>query len=250
MQNMPMMRNTQPVEGFSSQTESLDVINVWETIQGEGPHVGRPAVFIRLAGCNLQCPLCDTNYTQGRRMMTPTEIVQRVQDTRHAWPSGNSPLSNHSFRTVVVISGGEPFRQELKPLIRLLLDAQYQVQVETNGTYYPERLFADEADGIEGLTIVCSPKSKVHPKLWGHITALKYVVTDGQIADDGLPLAVLGNKYRPARPPQDWFGSIYIQPLDEQDPEANRKHTAAAVGVCLQFGYLFCPQIHKAAGLE
>ena len=52
---------------------SLQVNSIFYTIQGEGPFAGRPAIFIRLAGCNLQCPGCDTEYTK-RQTMTVDEI--------------------------------------------------------------------------------------------------------------------------------------------------------------------------------
>ena len=53
----------------------LAVHSIFYTIQGEGPFAGETAVFVRLAGCNLQCPLCDTDYTSDRRMVGPMGLV-------------------------------------------------------------------------------------------------------------------------------------------------------------------------------
>ena len=56
--------NSQAIEKSAHYTtRSYDVHSIFPTIQGEGPFVGQPAIFIRLAGCNLQCPACDTDYT-------------------------------------------------------------------------------------------------------------------------------------------------------------------------------------------
>jgi len=97
--------------------------------------------------------------------------------------------------------------------------------------------------------VVCSPKTPViSPKLEVH--AYKYVMQAGQVDEDGLPLTALGG-YRPARPPE-WFGKneVYLQPLDEQDAEKNRRNTEAVVESCMKFGYCLCLQIQKMVGLK
>ena len=76
--NGPTILNTQPIEKRHHKVD-LEVHSIFYTIQGEGPFCGTPAVFIRLAGCNLQCPSCDTNYTSKRRTMTAEEIVNEVR---------------------------------------------------------------------------------------------------------------------------------------------------------------------------
>ena len=57
----------------------MRIHEIFYSLQGEGYHVGTPAVFIRLAGCNLRCPFCDTDHEQGEEM-TEEEIVKRVQE--------------------------------------------------------------------------------------------------------------------------------------------------------------------------
>ncbi|WP_046973456.1 7-carboxy-7-deazaguanine synthase QueE, partial [Dyella japonica] len=95
------------------------------TIQGEGPFCGQPAVFVRLAGCNLQCPGCDTNYTSNRKKMSHSDIWQEIVH-----------VTGEAKTKLVVITGGEPFRQpEVVNFINYLIDMKgYRVQVETNGT--------------------------------------------------------------------------------------------------------------------
>lgn len=219
----------------------------WWTLQGEGPLAGTPAVFVRLAGCNLTCPRCDTDYTSRRRLWTPAEVVEAVRRAG----DGVGPLPN----VLVVITGGEPFRQNLATLCWELLENDYRVQIETNGTLPPSPNLPLSDDGGPSIEIVCSPKTpRVHPELALWAAAWKYVLSaDAVDPHDGLPTDVLGSGLRPARPPLDGEpvdpADIFVQPLDEGDPEQNRRHQAAAVASCLKYGYRYSHQLHKLLGL-
>lgn len=208
----------------------LQVHSIFPTIQGEGPFAGHPAIFIRLAGCNLQCPQCDTEYTDGAEDMDPESILDDILDMAHA-------------ERLVVITGGEPLRQDIAPLCHTLLDAGFQVQIETNGTLYRRDL------PYSRLTVVCSPKTgRVGGALEKHITAYKYVCDADRLnTDDGLPLRALQHSAVPklARPSKGYKGAVYVQPLDEQDPVKNRRHTRATIQSAVENGYIFCLQVHK-----
>lgn len=232
---MPM--NNQLPEKETTTRGTLEVVSVFFTIQGEGPFAGRPAVFVRLAGCNLKCPMCDTNYTVGRKAVTVGDLVKRVASV--------VPKTLHR-RPVVVITGGEPFRQNLGPFVLALNLAQYQVQVETNGTIYRENFPWGAA------VIVCSPKAgQVAAKLWPHIAALKYVAKNGAIDPaDGLPTECLGRAVKVARPCPSFTGQIYLQPLDEGSVVMNKHNVKAVVDTCIKYGYTLCLQLHKVVGLE
>lgn len=212
---------------------ALDVHSVFATIQGEGPLAGSPAVFVRLAGCNLQCPLCDTEYSQYRVPLDPAGLAAAVAQERDA---------ARSAARLVVLTGGEPFRQDVGPALAALVAAGFSVQVETNGTLAPRGRLPND------VLVVCSPKTpKVAPGLRPYVSALKYVVTDGAVDPaDGLPLGVLGLPHRVARP---WPGfpreCVYVQPADEQDPARNRANRDEAVRSCVRFGYRYCHQLHK-----
>lgn len=232
------MLNKQPKEKLSTRTDDhLEVHSIFQTIQGEGPFAGTPSIFVRLAGCNLDCPWCDTEYTGPEvKVMSPAEIISKIQE-----------LSHHKL---VVITGGEPFRQDFSRLAMDLIYKGYRVQVETNGTLYRK----DFPNAL--VTIVCSPKiGKINKELARFINAYKYVASwDSIDLSDGLPIEVLGNKVRRtvARPPN-WDErpvSIYLQPMDSQDPEVNKKNTQAVVESCLTFGYTLCLQMHKIVGVE
>jgi 7-carboxy-7-deazaguanine synthase len=223
--------NEQPAEGRVFREDgSLEVVSIFSTIQGEGPYSGVPAVFVRLAGCDLQCPRCDTNYTVGRTWYTVCELVGEI-------------IEKGPATQLVVFTGGEPFRQNLKEALVALHDLDYVTQVETNGTLFPTGL---------PHTIVCSPKtSTVHGVMYTMANAWKYIVEDGKIdPDDGLPTSSLGMHQRPARPPSSFDRMrIYVQPLDTGDTDFNSSHVAAAVDVCNRFGYRLSLQQHKLLGL-
>lgn len=101
----------------------LDVHSIFRTLQGEGPFTGHSAIFIRLAGCNLQCPACDTDYTSKRSLMSVQTIIDKV-----------NTLKIGQTIQLIVITGGEPLRQNISDLCILLYQAHYTVQIETNGT--------------------------------------------------------------------------------------------------------------------
>lgn len=244
-----MIINTQPIEKKHLREDGcVEVVSIFDTIQGEGPFAGEPAVFIRLAGCNLDCRFCDTDYTSNRKVMAPVEVVHEAR-------------RQGMIRDLVVITGGEPFRQRLDMLVVALLDEFDSVQIETNGTLSPEALYSEwfesvvEVEGINprDITIVCSPKTPVLNKdMVQYVDAFKYVVQAGQIdQSDGLPLSSVGPQYgRPAHPPGFWDGAVYVQPLDENDPEVNKRNQDAAVASCMRFGYKLCLQMHKIVGLD
>lgn len=224
--------NVQPPERqLNSDGLLLDVHSKWTTIQGEGPYAGNRACFIRLAGCTLQCPLCDTDYTSERRMEKIETIVEWVV---------------HKNFELVVITGGEPFRQNLRPLVMLLCEKlpDLSIQIETNGA-----VFSDDFP-LHLVTVVCSPKTVgLHPAMEHAVDAWKYVLRADSVSQtDGLPVSALGMKGRPARPMND--APVYIQPCDDKDEELNALNTKAAVDSCLKYGYLLCLQIQKIVGLK
>lgn len=236
---LPLL-NVQPIEKKTSRDDgALEVFKMWKTIQGEGPLAGRPAVFIRLAGCNMQCDLCDTDYTSSRRLMTMMEVVGEVQE-----------LNKGTFYTpIVVFTGGEPFRQNFIPAAKLLTSLGFTVQIETNGTLWQETW-------SNMILIVCSPKSPViHPEISRHVHALKYVIRANEVdPGDGLPLKALGGArpWRPDRPQRflERLGQIFVQPLDEGDPARNQANLLQAADVSLKYGYQLGIQLHKYVGVE
>lgn len=231
------MINIQPIEKAKHRADhALDVHSIFYTIQGEGPLTGHPAIFVRLAGCNLQCPQCDTDYTKTRQLMSPEAVVREVQKA-------------HPGPRLVVITGGEPFRQAIGLLTQLLEDTGYQIQVETNGTLPPP-------PGLAASTwVVVSPKAaRVHAATAALAVAWKYVLNwNSYDPEDGLPLRVLDHSVsqRVARPPADFpVSAIYVQPADRRDDIENGRNTHTVIRTCKRHGYTVQLQLHKLLGVE
>ena len=98
------------------------VDEIFLSISGETSTVGMPTVFVRLHGCNLNCPYCDTpqhNYKDRYDYEILAEVI-RVS---------RGGVYNH-----VVLTGGEPLDQDVEPLVKMLIHHDFHIQIETNGT--------------------------------------------------------------------------------------------------------------------
>ena len=146
----------------------MQVVEIFYSIQGEGLRAGQATIFIRLAGCNLDCDFCDTKYArdpQSGEEMTIDAII------------GAAKLASLDCQWVC-ITGGEPYHQNLRSLTHRLKQYGYKIQIETNGTIFQETI-ADH--------ITISPKQG-HPLNWnffthrfdGQIVEMKYVVSNDQ----------------------------------------------------------------------
>jgi organic radical activating enzyme len=245
---LPVLNNQPREKAWHHPDGRLAVHKIFDTIQGEGPYVGCSATFVRLSGCNLQCPGCDTIYTDpADAVMTPAEIVSTIQKMTWGKRIGKKKL--------VVITGGEPLRQNVVPLIKAIADAGMKSQIETNGTMFVPgltSLLLNQCDCI----IICSPKTpSLHRQIIPLIHTYKYVM-DSENVDptDGLPSITLGGN-RPARPEPEWKGTILLHPTDpgSKTPEAVESYTkniASVVESCMKFGYRLGLQVHKYLGME
>lgn len=108
------------------QPPTLKISEIFPSVQGEGLRQGEPTIFVRLAGCHLRCPFCDTKqaWTGGRKMPI-ARIAARVARLRKSQPA-----------EWIVLTGGEPLLQDVGPLARLLKSDAWKIQVETNGVFY------------------------------------------------------------------------------------------------------------------
>lgn len=261
---------------------TLEVQSIFHTIQGEGPFSGRPAVFVRLAGCNLRCTFCDTDFESKRMTYHVHQLVQEI--------SMAAMRNTDKKTTLVVITGGEPMLQNLLPLIDYLTLNPYNfdVQIETAGTVWVAGIEKFINSGM--LTLVCSPKTgRVHEKIEEYCYDWKYLIKEGEVnSADGLPnmSTQIPNKslmlYRPnLRSAKD---NIWLQPceaykvdykkvgwvndgtesldhLDHQpladqqvtsavrDEEQSRRNVILARDLAMKHNYRLSVQLHKILGL-
>ena len=202
------------------------------TLQGEGVHAGRAAVFCRFSGCNLWtgreadrasavCTFCDTDFVgvnaDGGRFADAHALAAFVKSQ---WPS-DAPASVRPF---VVCTGGEPLLQLDDAAISALHDEGFEVAVETNGTQ----------PAPNGLDWICmSPKA--HAPL---------VLTRG----DELKLVFPQALARPERFAALDFRHFLLQPMDGPDVVEN---TRAALAYCLAHPqWRLSVQTHKALGIR
>lgn len=203
---------------------TLQVVEIFPTLQGEGPFVGHPAVFVRLGGCNLACDFCDTEF-ESFHDMDIVSIVAQIEQLAAG------------LRDLVVITGGEPLRQEIAPLCRELLARGFRVQIETNGTLW--RALPQD------VHIVCSPKvtdgryHPLRPDVLARVDALKFIVSADHPDYQGV--ADVGQSAR-AIP-------VYVQPMDAYDPARNAANVAYAAHLAQTQGYRLSLQLHKMLGI-
>jgi 7-carboxy-7-deazaguanine synthase len=107
--------------------DELYINEIFYSLEGEGQRIGYPTIFIRLAGCNLECNWCDTNHQEYKEMGT-SEIIEQIE----GYNCDN-----------IKITGGEPLLQSNKLgfLLRILKDKGYYISLETNGTIYDYTIF-------------------------------------------------------------------------------------------------------------
>lgn len=206
----------------------------WLTIQGEGPFQGQPAVFIRLHGCNLRCTFCDTQFSDPG---DPTADVKMLAEQ----------VAQYGVN-LCVLTGGEPLRQDVRPLIEELRNKGIITQIETAGTLW--------LDGLENLTpyIVVSPKTpRLHEKANYHATAFKYVIADWMKLDDnGVPVTATqpGAPNQTLASPINPRTRIYYSPMDEYNDDQNRRNRRAAGRLALLYNRRVTLQMHKYLELD
>lgn len=115
-----------------------NLVEIFDSLQGEGRNTGRPVTFVRFAGCNLSCPWCDTSVKK-RFSLSKEELLAEVKS--------RNPKS-------VILTGGEPtIQKEMAELVRALKGEGYWIGVETNGT--------NDAEWLKQVDYVaCSPKAE------------------------------------------------------------------------------------------
>jgi 7-carboxy-7-deazaguanine synthase len=210
---------------------TYSVKEIYYTLQGEGAHTGRAAVFLRFAGCNLwsglekdrhdaTCRFCDTDFigTNGVNggKFADASALARAAFTQ--WPHQTQG------RPYVVCTGGEPLLQLDSAAIEALHDMGFEIGIETNGTQLPP-------PGIDWICV--SPKADAEQKLMRG-DELKLI-----FPQDGAP---------PERFASQDFKNFFLQPMDNANRSAN---TEAATAYCLANPqWRLSLQTHKLIGIR
>ena len=201
------------------------VNEIFPSLQGEGHFSGKPAVFLRLSGCNLRCYFCDTLH-ETYEEMTEEEIV--VEALRN-------PMRH------IVVTGGEPALQLTATLVDKLHAAGFFVQVETNGSL-------PLPPGIDWVT--CSPKTLpvlIPPRSPGE--PLRFGMPCGAVDElkvlcKGVETDLTPYENIPAR-------EYRLQPLDTGDKTRNRTILRQAIDLVMQHPHWSLSlQTHKLIGIR
>lgn len=194
------------------------VAEIFSSFQGEGVFTGTPAVFVRFAGCNLDCPWCDTDHSE-KMTLSLTELVAKVQAELKCYPARH-----------LVLTGGEPMLQVTHDLLRRLLGdfPNVRVQVETNGSVH--RLLP------LSVFVTVSPKDLLSaaPMLF-RADELKVVLTP-YWTEERIEELLRGELAR--------LSSFCIQPLDRGDGT----NWEQALVLCRRFQARLSIQTHKLVG--
>lgn len=210
---------------------TYSVKEIYFTLQGEGAQTGRPAVFLRFAGCNLWsgreedrtdaiCSFCDTDFVGtdgpgGGRFADAPSLARAVAAK---WPENGSPITPY-----VVATGGEPLLQLDAALIDALHSEGFEIGVETNGTLAAPK-------GIDWLCV--SPKRDAELV---------------QRTGDELKLVYPQADLDPEEFSDLEFGRFFLQPMDGPAKERN---TELAARYCLEHpAWRLSLQTHKLIGL-
>lgn len=212
---------------------TYSIKEIYYTLQGEGAHTGRPAVFLRFAGCNLWsgreahraeavCRFCDTEFVGidgpgGGKFETADALAASIEK---AWTG-----SEEGAVPYVVCTGGEPLLQLDDALIDALHASGFEIGVETNGTI-------KAPEGIDWLCV--SPKGSA-PVVQQSGNELKLVYP--QVEEEARPEAFVDLA----------FEQFFLQPLDGPDTGEN---TRLAIEYCLSHPqWRLSVQTHKVLGI-
>jgi len=213
---------------------SYSVKEVFYSLQGEGFHSGRPAIFCRMSKCNLWtgrevdraeavCQFCDTDFigTDGQNGGKFADAEALCQHLLQFWPADSK---QHPF---VVLTGGEPLLQVDEALINALHNHHFEIAVETNGT----------KTAPAGIDWICmSPKANA-PVILDSGHELKLVFPQPEL----MPEKVADLNF-------DFF---YLQPMDDSNSEVTQENIKQAVAYCLAHPqWKLSLQTHKHLGID
>ena len=221
----------------------LKINEIFETIQGEGTYTGVPSIFVRLQGCPVGCPWCDTQHTWAvdATNLTNLDAVMAKTEDSELWSEvdteGVLTLFKDKKYTAkhVVITGGEPCMYDLKAFTHVLNQQGFSTQIETSGTF--------EIKCSDATWVTVSPKIKmpggyeVLAQAMLRANEVKHPIAMQKHIDELDEL--LDSK------PISAGTEVSLQPISQQ-PRA----TELAIKTCIQRNWRLSLQTHKYLGIE
>lgn len=207
----------------------MKLLEIFESIQGELPHMGMPCTIIRLAHCNIKCPYCDVTPDLQPFDMSIDDIVAKAVEFQHE---------------EILVTGGEPLANSgVKELLQALYSSGFDITIETNGTVPLDGAIAGNCDSIVMDVKLFNPEfmdAAAHNLDWlGVEDAIKFVYRDA---------LDLGRAYEFLDVFHDKIESMVIfSPTDVQQPMMARIMEIVKAYPHLDIR-LQC-QIHKVLGL-
>ena len=222
---------------------TLNINEMFETIQGEGAYTGIPSIFVRLQGCPVGCPWCDTKHTweiKADLSVSPEDVIAKSSESETYFVSNEASLmtlfeQQGYVAKHVVITGGEPCMYDLRPLTSILHQNGYTTQIETSGTFEvlcDERTYVTVSPkinmkgGFDVLTSALERANEIkHPiAMQKHIDELDALLTK---------VSSLEGK------------QVCLQPISQQ-----KRATELAVRTCIARNWRLSLQTHKYIGIE
>ncbi|GFD87919.1 7-carboxy-7-deazaguanine synthase [Tenacibaculum sp. KUL152] len=222
---------------------TLNINEMFETIQGEGAYTGIPSIFVRLQGCPVGCPWCDTKHTweiKADLSVSPEDVIAKSSESETYFVSNEASLmtlfeQQGYVAKHVVITGGEPCMYDLRPLTSILHQNGYTTQIETSGTFEvlcDERTYVTVSPkinmkgGFDVLTSALERANEIkHPiAMQKHIDELDALLTK---------VSSLEGK------------QVCLQPISQQ-----KRATELAVSTCIARNWRLSLQTHKYIGIE
>lgn len=228
----------------------MKINDVFVSIQGEGACAGTPAIFIRLAGCNLTCPFCDTQFHKTSTI--PPIILARLISEEYTIVSKKTgaKFGNLPMPLTIVWTGGEPTLQQEKiyqviAALQKRFPDKYRHHIESNGTIHITR-----PEAFEHITI--SPK--------GDISKLAEVKSEYMEISVGL--CNLELKFVAGQSPAEvmfWIKKLGLQDIPhsimritapDETPEITIAKDRVFIQDCIENDIRFCPRLHKIYDLK